>query len=233
MTDPVDRRAELVAAAASDDLNPDEARELALLRATDPSIDVEIAELRAMIGDLGDTPWDSSEPDAALRDRVLAIGEALPAPAPVVPIARGRRWAVGLALAACVAGGAVIGGGAVGLLDGDDGPRPGAPGVLGALEHIDFSGEPAGVSIDGSLVAHTWGTETILEVAGLPAGESYSVVLVGADGASVDSGTFFGSTVTIDCRMNAALDRPEVDAVEIRDMSGAVVAAAELPAVAS
>ncbi|WP_411699892.1 hypothetical protein, partial [Conyzicola sp.] len=118
MTDPVERRAELVAAAASDDLDPDEARELSLLRATDPSIDVEIAELRAMIGDLGDTPWDSSAPSAGLRDRVLAIGEAEtvpatpatvppatvppatlppePAPVSVVPISRGRRWALGL-----------------------------------------------------------------------------------------------------------------------------------------
>lgn len=83
----------------------------------------------------------------------------------------------------------------------------------------------------GDLVAHTWGTETVLEIAGLPAGERYAVVLVARDGDVYQSGTFLGSEVTIDCRMNAALLRPDVADVEIRDDEGVVVGVAHAPAV--
>jgi hypothetical protein len=233
MTDhAADRRAELIAGAASNDLSREEAAELSALRATDPSIDREITQLRAMIGELGalgEESWDDSAPPDALRDRVLAVDSV--EAAPVRRISRGRGWLVASGMAACLAGGAVIGAGAMGIAAPGDEPRPGAPGVLGALESIDFSGEPGGARIDGSIVAHTWGTETILEVDGLPAGESYSVLLVGSDGSSVDSGSFLGSRVTIDCRMNAAIDRPVVETVEIRDATGSVVASASLPAV--
>jgi len=224
-----DRRAQLIAAAASHDITAPEAAELDLLRASDPSIDVEVAELRAAVGALDGLRWDDSAPSAGLRDRVLAVGDA-----PVRVLAPRRRWAVALGVAACLVVGAGFGAGALSLLAPSvEGPRPGQPGALGALEHVDFEGQPSAVSIDGSLVAHTWGTETILEIDGLGAGDSYSVVLVGAGGEIFDSGSFFGSTVTIDCRMNAAVDRPDVDSVEIRDAAGAIVATAELPAVAS
>jgi hypothetical protein len=228
MSDPTadDRRAELIAAAATSDLTAAETAELDAMRAADPSIDREIAGLRATIDELGDLRWDDSAPSAGLRDRVLAIEKA-----PVRTIAPRRRWVLGLGVAACVLAGAGLGIGATALLDPPaSGPQPGAPGVLGALEHVDFDGRASGVTIDGSLVAHTWGTETILEIDGLPAGDSYWVVLV-ADGEDVDSGSFLGSTVTIDCRMNAAVDRSDVDSVQIRDADGTVVASAELPAV--
>ena len=221
-----DRRAELIAAAAAADLTPAETVELDTLRAADPSVDREIAELRATIGELGALDWDDSAPSAALRERVLAIDDA-----PVRTLTPRRRRLVGLGVAACLLAGAGLGAGAVALLDPQgSGPQPGAPGVLGALEHVDFEGQASSVSIDASLVAHTWGTETILEIDGLAAGDSYSVVLV-VDGEDVDSGSFLGSTVTIDCRMNAAVDRPDVERVQIRDEAGAVVATAELPAV--
>ena len=89
------------------------------------------------------------------------------------------------------------------------------------------------MAIDGSVIAHTWGTETVLEIDGLPAGDSYSVVLVGDDGVESPSGTFFGSEVTIDCRMNAAVMRDDVSTLEIRDDSGDAVAVAMLPAAQS
>jgi hypothetical protein len=234
MTDAADRRAQLIAAAATWELTAAEAVELERLTAADPSVRAEVLELRATIsrttGALGG--WDDAAPPPALRDRVLALESPT---APVAPLrARSRRpLLVGLA-AACLVVGAGAGAAVSGLVD--PGPQPqatGAPGVLGALEHIDFTGEPGGVAIDGSLVAHTWGTETVLEIAGLPAGDSYSVVLVGSDGVRFDSGSFVGSTVTIDCRMNAAVLRPEVASVAIEDVAGHVVASAALPAVES
>jgi anti-sigma factor RsiW len=233
MPDPAaGRRAELIAAAVSGELTPRERAEFDGLRAADPSVDVEVRELRAVLGSLDGLDWNDSAPDAVLRDRVLALDETAVS-APVRTLAPRRRWLVGLGAAACLVAGAGLGIGGAALLAPERGPQPGEPGVLGALEHVDFAGEPAGVVIDGSLVAHTWGTETILEIDGLPVGDSYTVVLVDSDGEAFDSGTFLGASVTIDCRMNAAVDRPDVDSVEIRDAGGAVVASADLPAVGS
>ena len=125
----------------------------------------------------------------------------------------------------------------VGVIGGFFLPRPetptpvGDPGTLGAVEPVDFQGEPVGVEIDGSVVAHTWGTETLLTVNGLPSGEFYSVVVVDAAGEDVGSGTFLGSEVEINCAVNAAALREEVTSVEIRGLGGDVVASAALPRV--
>lgn len=117
------------------------------------------------------------------------------------------------------------------LLPHQPSPPAGAPGTLGAVEHVDFLGEPAGVAVDGDLVAHTWGTETLLTIDGLPVGEVYAVVVVDRDGVEHHSGTFLGSTVTIACAMNAAALREDVASVVIRDDDGGVVAAAQAPPV--
>ncbi|PPF33369.1 hypothetical protein [Pseudoclavibacter sp. AY1H1] len=264
-----DRRGELIAAALVGELSAVEAAEFERMRASDPTIDAELAELRALTGQLSDHPeWLDATPSDELRDAVLAFGAAdagADGPqsgerdrgsgsdrdrdsdsdsgsdrdrdrytearaAPVTPL---RRRRFGGALLAGVA--------AVGLLVGVVGgfflPRPetpppvGDPGTLGAVEPVDFQGEPAGVEIDGSVVAHTWGTETLLTVTGLPSGEFYSVVVVDATGDDVGSGTFLGSEVEINCAVNAAALREEVTSVEIRGESGDVVAAAALPRV--
>ncbi|MBF4552085.1 hypothetical protein [Pseudoclavibacter sp. VKM Ac-2888] len=250
-----DRRGELIAAALVGELSAVEAAEFERMRASDPTIDAELAELRALTGQLSDHPeWLDATPSDELRDAVLAFGtvdggadgpqsgdrdrdrgsgsdrDAEAQAAPVTPL---RRRRFGGALLAGVA--------AVGLLVGIVGgfflPRPetpppvGDPGTLGAVEPVDFQGEPAGVEIDGSVVAHTWGTETLLTVTGLPSGEFYSVVVVDATGDDVGSGTFLGSEVEINCAVNAAALREEVTSVEIRGESGDVVAAAALPRV--
>ncbi|MBF4460022.1 hypothetical protein [Pseudoclavibacter sp. VKM Ac-2867] len=248
-----DRRGELIAAALVGELSAVEAAELERMRTSDPTIDAELAELRALTGQLSEHPkWLDATPSEELRDAVLAFGAAdggadggADGPqsrdrgsdrdteaqaAPVTPL---RRPRFGGALLAGVA--------AVGLLVGVVGgfflPRPetpppvGDPGTLGAVEPVDFQGEPAGVEIDGSVVAHTWGTETLLTVTGLPSGEFYSVVVVDATGDDVGSGTFLGSEVEINCAVNAAALREEVTSVEIRGESGDVVAAAALPRV--
>ena len=241
-----DRRAELVAGAVAGDLDVGEEAELDELRRRDPGVDAEIAELRALATRTSDAlpRWDAREPSAGLRGRVIGIG-AETSVSGATPTARAstaisvegaggerrrRRTLVGLTAAACLVAGAALGGVAVGVATGRDGAPAGPPGTLGAVEQVDFTGEPGGVEVDGAVVAHTWGTETVLHVAGLPAGDTYSVVLVEADGTRVDSGAFLGSTVEIDCRMNAAVLRPDVESVEIERADGSLVAAADLPA---
>lgn len=231
MSDQDDRRAELIAAAVRGELSDAETEELRLLAASDPTVEPEIAALRrtadrvAVFDD-----WATDRPDEALRARILAAvdAEAAGDAPPVAPAPSRRVWWLASGAAACIAIGAV---GAVTVLNVESRPPSGPPGTLGAVEHIEFAGVPSGVTLNGDLVAHTWGTETILEIAGLPAGERYEVVLVGRDGDLYDSGTFLGSEVTIDCRMNAAVLRGDVADVEIRDDVGTVVGVAHAPAV--
>jgi hypothetical protein len=249
-----DRRAELIAAALSGELTSEEGAELDALRAADPSVDAEFAELSALVGGLPAVErWEHVAPSAALAARVAAIDAdappaATPAPdlaavteqrpdapipseAPVTPIRSSRRGLRPLLLlvgaAACVAVG--LGGGA--LLAAPRGAVEGPPGTLGAIEEVDFAGAPASVEIDGALVAHTWGTETVLTVDGLAQGAAFTVVVVGEDGAEYESGAFLGSSVPIDCRLNAAVLREDVAAVAIRSLEGGQIAVAEVPSV--
>ncbi len=219
-----ERRAELIAAALDDSLTAGERVELDRARAADPGIDHEIDDLRQMITRMQAATghWDDTTPAPTLRARVAAIGVATTTQAP----RRRRGWLVALGAAACV----LIGvGGTIGVQALGDAPVTGPPGTLGAVEEVDFTGERSGMSIDGALVAHTWGTETLLEIDGLPVDDTFAVTLVGSNGERFASGTFFGSTVTIDCRMNAAVPRTDVATVEISDAAGGVVASAELP----
>jgi len=246
VTDPTperaEERAELIAGAVRGDLDPDERRRLDRLRAAEPGIDDEIARLRSTADRLGALPgWQEPEPSPRLRDRVLAASADTADTDDAVPFeasgaARDRRSArrpvrggalLALAAAACVLVGA---GGALGLQELGSAPPSGPPGTLGAVEAVDFS-DADGARVDGSLVAHTWGTETVLEIDGLPAGERYSVVLLAESGDAVDSGSFVGSEVEIDCRVNAAVLREEVASVEIRDAAGEVVSEASVPRV--
>lgn len=147
------------------------------------------------------------------------------------PTTGGRRYRVPL-LAAAAAALLVIGGlGGSALATFQQAPPTGPPGTLGAVEGVQLSGSPAGTSFDASLVAHTWGTETVLAIDGLPVGESFEVVLVRTDGRELDSGTFLGAAQTVTCRMNAAVLRGEVASLQIRNAAGTVVASSNLPRV--
>jgi hypothetical protein len=251
-----DRRAELIAAALASDLSPDEAVELDALRVVDPTVDDEIASLGGVVALLVPVgTWQDAHVDQALRDRVQSAvardepgarderaEEAAVAPsdpatvpgsAPVVPLRprarRSRRIALTvLGAAACVAVG--VGGGVLAATP-RDAHVAGPPGTLGAVEHVAFAGEPSGVAVDGDLVAHTWGTETVLTVDGLPTGQAFSVVVVDDTGAEHESGAFLGTDVTIDCRMNAAVLREHVVSVEVRGADGAEIATASVPSV--
>ncbi|GMA29632.1 hypothetical protein [Arenivirga flava] len=227
-----DRRAELIAAALAGELTPDEGAELDALRADDPTIDAEFAELSAVAHALPAVErWDDVAPSASLAARIAALDDGGMADAPVTPIRSSRRLMRPLLLAvgaaACV--GLGLGGGL--LLAAPPAAVEGPPGTLGAVEEVAFEGAPESVEIDAALVAHTWGTETVLTVEGLDAGDAFTVVVVGEDGEEVESGTFLGSTVPIECRLNAAVLREDVAAVAIRAIDGGQIAVAEVPAV--
>ncbi|MFP7760730.1 hypothetical protein [Marisediminicola sp. LYQ134] len=236
-----DERARLVSAAIAGELTADDERALETLRAADPGVDAEIvrlAEAATRVRALGG--WIEHEPSVALGDRITAAVRAdgvtpLSAVPPLtaetlrrrVPGSLRRRVVLVAAAAACIALGA---GSALATQAVIDAPPTGGPGTLGAIETVDFVGEPSGVQVEGSVVAHTWGTETVLEIDGLET-DRYAVVLVATDGTESESGTFLGSTALIECSMNAAVLRESVELVEIRDASGETVATAELPGV--
>lgn len=75
------RRAELIAGALTGDLSDQERLEFDQARAADPSIDVELAELRAAAGrlDAAHLTWSEEELPASLGERIrAATSEAAP-----------------------------------------------------------------------------------------------------------------------------------------------------------
>lgn len=234
MTDHDDRTQELIAAAAAGDLTAAEREEFDALRAQDPSIDQTLQEFSAMLPGIQRAAhhWQEGTPSADLEQAVLQLphteGSSEAREAQAVSADSRRRRRAGFALAAA---GCVIAGGGMTLVIQHllDAPPEGPPGTYGAVEEVSFDGEPTGVTVDGSLIAHTWGTETVLEIDGLDAEESFSVILVAEDGQEFASGTFFGSELLIECRMNAAIMRDEVTRVEIAAEDGDLIARADLP----
>lgn len=273
-----ERQAELLGAAAANDLSPAEQQELDALCAQDPRLAQELRQLRQTSSALSQHSrgWNEEAPPEQLRARVLAAVNA-PTPVPTTPTAqpaparpnvahpapgtegtrragtrrtRSRRTmmlaaaSVALGVAATLSVQAVLDSDPTDTgSDSDAGllaEQPsGAPGELGVQEPVSFTTDPdlagedaesgAEVTVDGALVAHTWGTETVLEMTGLPMGGSYSVVLVGEDGQEIESGSFLGSERPVECRMNGALLREDVDRLEIRAEDGTPLTSAELP----
>ncbi|WP_152539216.1 hypothetical protein [Nesterenkonia sp. AN1] len=81
MTEMPSRRAELIAGALTGDLSDHERLELDQARAADPSIDVELAELRSAAArlDAADITWREEPPPASLAERIrAATSEAAP-----------------------------------------------------------------------------------------------------------------------------------------------------------
>lgn len=252
MTDDVyDRRAELIAAALASELTPAEATELDALRAQDPTIDEDLADFGVILGGIRAVgSWDAfaptpelearvagttAVPDTAAADSAASGAVAGPTLAPVARAggeqrrrpARFRRLALAAGAAACVVVG--VGGGV--LLAAPATPPTGPAGALGAVEAVSFDGEPSGVEVDGDVIAHTWGTETVLTIDGLPAGDVYDVVVLDGTGREWSAGTFLGSEVTIDCTMNASVLREDAVEVQVRAEDGSAVATAALPSV--
>lgn len=244
MTRGDDRRAELLGAALGGDLSDAERRELDLLRQDDPQLDAELAALGDLASTLGGTrhPWRSESPPPDLGTRVSAMVAAAEAggargsdhhPDDELAARRrphGMRVYLGRAAAAVV----LVATGAVGALatqQWTQAPPDGPPGTLGAVEPIAFAGQPAQSEITAHVVAHTWGTETLLEIDGLREGVSVDVILVDLEGNTIDSGSFLGTEVTVECAMNAAILREEVAQIRLTSDDGSVDAAADLPRV--
>ena len=231
-----ERIEELIIAAVADELTPLERVELDELRAVHPWIDDEIASLRSVaerVSIEGDG-WRELPVSAALRERVLGASGVASSAASAAPSAPRRGFAPLLAVA-CLVIGVVTGAGIASLAASDPGPSVAEPaptgpvGTLGAIEPVTMRADP-GIDVDADVIAHTWGTEALLEIEGLAVGETYAVVFVGADGAEYSAGEMLGSEVPIVCRLNAALLREDAVRVEIRDAGSDVVAGAELPA---
>lgn len=227
-----DRRAELIGAALAGELTTLEQAELDELGRHDPSVLTELAELDALSGRLrsSDATWVDAEPNPDLADRLAAIAHPDGA-SETGPSTAGPAWRLRAAqgvVAACLVGAGVLG--TLGYQRSVDAPPQGPPGTLGAVEQITFKGAPDDTEVRASLVAHTWGTETVLEVDGLAAGETFDVVLVSDSGQELSSGAFIGTDATVTCRMNAAVMRADVAQVRIVSPDDNVRLVADLPA---
>jgi hypothetical protein len=243
-----ERFAELVGGDLRGTLSESEQRELDALCAADASAQAQVSALRETMKHTEGVPrpWDDSLPPARLREAVIGLASdsgptsepertsetSLPSDTDAVspassPRQRSRNlWRLAAAAAVCALAGAGLALGGQAL---SERPPQGPPGTLGAEEDVEFVEDAADIQVEGFLVAHTWGTETVLEMEGLPVGEEFEVVLVDGTGQDVDSGTFLGTEVDIDCRMNGAVLREDVQRVEVRSVEGALMAAAEVP----
>lgn len=227
MHTPDDRIEQLMAASAAGDLTPREQDELRRLALAHPWIDDEVERLREVAARVAaaDAEWQEVSVTDALRARILGD---IPARTP--PALRSRRpWVPPLVGAACLVLGLAIGAGVPALTAL---PPTGPPGTLGAYEPLAVT-EQSGldVDVDADLVAHTWGTEAVIDATGLTVGSTYRVVFIADDGTEFPAGEMLGSAVAIHCRLNAAVLREEAVRLEIRDAGSTVVASADLPGV--
>lgn len=196
-------------------------------------------KLRAVVGALGETaPVPDESPPPELEERVVSgvlgagygtAGSTSADDTSGVRRSRSgpagwRRGLIGLGVAAAAVIFVVVGVFAFDSLTG--GPEEYG---LGDEEPITFVETPASVAADGTVIAHTWGTELVLEVEGLQSGEVYTATLESADGSPVPAGTFVGvEGVKIDCQLNGAVLREDTRSVSITDESGERVLHSEL-----
>ncbi|WP_119069326.1 zf-HC2 domain-containing protein [Rubrobacter indicoceani] len=176
--------------------------------------EVELRETAKMLSDGGARTEADPSPD--LEDRVVAR---------VLGGSGRRSGSERYAIPAAAAIFAVFVGVGVLLAFLPDGGDPG----LGDTEEISFPDAPQGIASDGAVIAHTWGTEVIMELSGLEDGEVYTVTVERRDGTTVESGTFIGTGASeIECEMNAAVLRQNARAVLISDSDGRPVMRSEL-----
>ena len=215
------RHRELLGAYALGLLDDAEAAELGRHLEGCEACRAEASELRAVAALLPEAEHGvATDPPPYLEDRV--VDAVLPGARRARRERGGRGWAIGgLAAAAIV----LV---AVGLSLFSGGAFEGPPG-LGEEEPIAFSGAPEGVSTEAAVVAHTWGTEVLLQIEGLEAGEVYAVRVGRSGGGSAPAGTFVGTGAEpVECALNGAVLRQDVRAVFVMDDSGEVVLRSEL-----
>jgi hypothetical protein len=174
-----------------------------------------LAQLREEL--LRDAPAPSADRIARVRaqaddQRREAVLAAAPAPRRRAGWAMPRRGFLLGGLAAA-SGGAAVALGVREALDGD--PAPGPP-----TEPIALTGASDGVHASAELINHTWGVELLLTVSGLVPGRRYEAVYRATDGRELPAGSFVGTEIEALCRMNGALLRADLDAIEIREPGG-------------
>lgn len=188
---------------------------------------LEEEELRRIVALLPEEPFDELPREAPLpnlEDRTVAAATGDAAARRTAPH-RSRQPVRRLTLAgtavAIVAVGLIA---ALTVLPGTD-QEPG----LGDVEPVSFSVAPEDVSVDGSVVSHTWGTEVMLDMEGLEEGETYAVAIETDDGESVPAGTFVGDAdIPVECELNGAVLREDASTVTATDAQGNVVFRSEL-----
>lgn len=213
------RYRELLGASLLGELQPEERAELARHLAGCPECRAESELLGETADRLG---GGGAEPPPDLEDRVVerVLGDA-PETAPNAAPSRLKYVLPAAAMLVVLIGAVAV----FPSVFGFDGGTPG----LGETEEISFSGSPQGVVPEGSVIAHTWGTEVVMEVSGLEDGEVYTVSVVRGDGSEVEGGTFIGVGANeIDCEMNAAVLRQDARAVLVTDSEGRQVLRSEL-----
>jgi len=179
----------------------------------------------------GPTPWEERRDLARLEkalgyepdreppaDRVAAVRAAAERLRPRTEgpestvVARRRPGRRELLLGGIAASATAVAGYAGGRAQDSDTPVAGPP-----TEEIEFRGQPQTVAAQARLINHTWGTELMLEVSGLPAGETYDVLYLDGAGAVTQAGSFLGvADVVMVCRFNAAPLRAVVRSIEVR-----------------
>lgn len=97
------------------------------------------------------------------------------------------------------------------------------------MEAITFTGE-ADVSTS-ALINHTWGTELVIDLAGLEPSRAYDVVFQTPAGDVTAGSLLAVADVVMKCRFNAAPLRADVLAIEVRSPSGDAVLRSDLPVV--
>lgn len=184
----------------------------------------------------GRTPWDD-ERDLARLEKALAHDPDRQPPAERVAAVRAEavRLRAGatdaraprhhgparrsLLLGGIAASAGVVAGYAGGLLVDD--PPDGPP-----TEAVALDGVPDGVTADARLINHTWGTELLLDVRGLPPERTYDVVYLDRGGRPTRAGSFRSvADVLMVCRFNAASLRADVGAIEVRRSAEVVMSA--------
>lgn len=177
----------------------------------------EIAPLAAALSavDPADVRPVGITPPPELDHRILT---SLPGPSSPLRV---RRWAPAV-------GGAIIGIAAstivaIAVIDNDPVQGP----TIIAIDRVETS---RGVTATAGLVDHTWGVELKLEVAGLPAGQTYDVWFIGRDGEKYAAGEFIGvKDKTITCDMSSAVLLDKARSFTVVDPDGREVIAGDVP----
>ena len=164
----------------------------------------DVAGLTALLAGAGTELTDrAAAPPSSVIESVLT--QVLP------PSRRGRLFALAAALLILVAGV----GGVVGRLT-----APG-PAKQVAVEQVAVRSMVPGVTAEAGLIAHTWGVEVDLSVAGLQPGASYQVLLLKPSGIVVGAGGLVGTgAVRAHCHVNAAVLRDATSGLRVVDASG-------------